>query len=68
MQREQGWGANLCNNSGETKEVRFLIKYNDFSLKSGIYQKLNSLPKIQAKISKNLKFPANPLSSKAGKT
>ena len=49
----------------------FLTKYSDFCVKSGkIYQKLKSLPKTQSKISKNqkLKFPANPLSSKARKT
>ena len=48
---------------------RFLTKYYNFYLKSGkIVQKLKNLPKTQGKISKNLKFPANPLSSKAGKT
>ena len=48
---------------------RFLTKYNKFCLKSGKFvQKLKKLPKTQGKISKNLKFPANPLSSKARKT
>ena len=48
---------------------RFSTKCNYFCLKSGkIYQKLKSLPKTQGKISKNLKFPVNPLSSKAIKT
>ena len=48
---------------------RFSTKYYSFYLKSGkIVQKLKNLPKTQGKISKNLKFPANPLSSKAGKT
>ena len=42
--------------------------YNKFRLKSGkIVQKLKKLP-TQGKISQNLKFPANPLSSKARKT
>ena len=41
---------------------RFLTKYNKFCLKSGKFvQKLKNLPKTQGKISKNLKFPANPL-------
>ena len=48
---------------------RFLNKYNNSCLKSGKNdQKLKNLPKTQGKISKNLKFPANPLSSKARKT
>jgi len=48
---------------------RFLTKYYNFCLKLGkIVQKLKKLPKTQGKISKNLKFPANPLTSKAGKT
>ena len=41
---------------------RFLTKYNKFCLQSGkIVQKLKNLPKTQSKISKNLKFTANPL-------
>ena len=48
---------------------RFSFKYNYLCLKSGkIVQKLKNLPKTQGKISKNLKFPANPISSNAGKT
>ena len=48
---------------------RFLPNYYNFYLKSvKIVQKLKNLPKTQGKISKNLQFPANPLSSKARKT
>ena len=36
--------------------------------KACFVQKLKKIPKTQGKISKNLKFPANPLASKAGKT
>ena len=51
------------------KFKKIFTKLFKFYLKSGkIVQKLKNLPKTQGKISKNLKFPANPLSSNAGKT
>ena len=40
----------------------FFTKYKIFCLKSGKFvQKLKKIPKTQGRISKNLKFPANPL-------